>query len=99
MKPFAVINQTEILYENWTIPSNCQSIAFKNIGDIDCEISGFPLKAGDAMITFQNNDNYAVDITRYDLQFTPAAKQTGNKKLLVVRTFHDFTKQPKQNIK
>jgi len=93
---FAVINQFEVLFANCTIPADCQSISFKNIGAVDCEISGFPIAAGDAMLTLENPHIRAVDVTRYDLVFKQGA--TGSKKLLVCRTFHDFSKQPKQNI-
>jgi hypothetical protein len=93
---FAVVNQFEVLFNSCTIPADCQSISFKNIGAVDCEISGFPLAAGDAMLTLENPHIRAVDTTRYDLVFKQGVP--GSKKLLVCRTFHDFSKTPKQNI-
>lgn len=93
---FAVINEFQLYYENFVIPSNCQSISFKNLGDVDLDISGYPINAKDAMVTMENQHIKAVDITRYDLKFK--AGMTGIKKLLVCRTYHDFSKSPKQNI-
>lgn len=95
-KTFAVQNTFEIIRENMPIPAECQSIAFKNIGAVDCSIGGFPLKVGDPMLTLENASILAVDASRYDLVFD--GKQTGDKKLIVIRTFYDFTKAPQNNI-
>lgn len=96
MKPFAVINTHETYREDYIIPSDCQSIAFKNIGTLPCTIADFPLNPGDGMYSISNPNPLAVDITQYSLKFDKNA--VGTKKVMVVRTFHDFTKTPQQNI-
>lgn len=93
---FAVINVTEVFNTDDLIMADCHSISFKNIGAVDCTIANFPLAAGDAMLTLENNNIHAVDISRYDLIFEKG--KPGTKRLIVFRTFHDFSKQPQQNL-
>lgn len=57
-------------------------VSFKNTGDVDVTISGFPLASGDPMITFPV-DKHERDRTTYRLIFNSAG--VGTKQVWMIR--------------
>lgn len=49
--------------------SQCQSIAFKNVGDVPVKVNQFLLNVGDGMLSFSNADPCAYDTTVYQIAF------------------------------
>lgn len=50
------------------IESNCNEIAFKNAGTVDCLLNGFTLQPGD-VVSVSGNQN-EIDVTDYNVSFS-----------------------------
>lgn len=65
-----------------TVITGEHGVSFKNTGDIDVTISGFPLASGDPMITFPV-DRHERDRTTYRITFNVSG--TGTKQVWMIR--------------
>lgn len=66
-------------------PKNCQGFTFRNVGDVDAEISGMPLPIGEVNDDFKGYANEVI-VGELQLKFDESALGT-NPKVVVVRKF------------
>jgi hypothetical protein len=75
-------NATEEIVADDKVSSDCNSIAFRNVGGTVATLLGMPIEPGE-MLSFKH-DAWVTDRTIYDLRFTPVNGQQN--KVVVVRT-------------
>lgn len=79
---YEAINATEEIVAEDKVSSDCNSIAFRNVGDTVATILGMPLDPGE-MLSFKH-DAWVTDRTFYNVKFIPVVGQQN--KLIVIRT-------------
>jgi hypothetical protein len=85
MKKIEIRNVSERINESTVVTANCQSIAFKNIGVADVVVNDIPISEGDALLTFNNADLDAFDVSNYKIVFN-VTSSLAERQLLIIRT-------------
>jgi hypothetical protein len=75
-------NATEEIVSDDKVSSDCNSIAFRNVGGTTATIMGMPLEPGE-MLSFKH-DAWVTDRTYYEVKFIPVVGEQN--KLIVIRT-------------
>ncbi len=85
MERIEIYNEEEIVTTSMEVVGRCQSIAFKNVGDVNAKIRQIPLNPLDSLLSFTNADLRAHDKTKYTVSFENPT--TGvNPRVIVIRT-------------
>jgi hypothetical protein len=72
-------NTFEPVSETKQVDSNCNAIAFKNIGNVNVKVNGLPLNVGDGMLSFVTPRWDVLDRTKYQIQFDRLADNSDYK--------------------
>ena len=82
MKIINYTTETKFYYQNATIPSNCNSITFLNLGTNPVNVDGIPLTTNQS-IAFSGNVN-EINQKNYDISFSGG----GTNQLAVIRKIY-----------
>ena len=75
-------NATEEIVADEKVSSDCNSIAFRNVGGTTAHVMGLPLEPGE-LLSFKH-DVRVTDRTYYQVRFTPLVGEQN--KVIVIRT-------------
>lgn len=67
---------TQQYASNIVIPSNCNSILFKNIGATNCQVDNYPLPPGEVLGIDGNLGE--INVRKYNVTFDPTTGGVGN---------------------